>query len=147
MKYEGANAVSIFARCECGLFNRFNINEVILTSSNSYDLRKHYFCSKCKETHIKIEGVDTYNEENAEKITMSMLVKCPACQKDISKEAEHCIHCGHPMSSSIKCPTCKSDNVQKISGASKVGSAVAFGIFSVGKLTKTYQCNKCGYRW
>lgn len=47
----------------------------------------------------------------------------------------------------IKCSNCGSINIKKISGANKVGSAVLFGIFSVGKLTKTYQCNKCGYRW
>jgi ribosomal protein L7/L12 len=47
----------------------------------------------------------------------------------------------------IKCPNCDSINTKKISGASKVGSVVLFGIFSMGKLTKTYQCSKCDYRW
>lgn len=47
----------------------------------------------------------------------------------------------------IKCPNCGSTNTKKISGVSKVGSVALFGVFSVGKLTKTYQCNKCGYRW
>jgi hypothetical protein len=37
--------------------------------------------------------------------------------------------------------------VSKISAASKVGSAVMFGLFAMGKLTKTYQCKACGYRW
>lgn len=47
----------------------------------------------------------------------------------------------------IKCPTCGSTNVKKISGASKVGSAVAFGVFSLGKLSKTFECKNCGYKW
>ena len=47
----------------------------------------------------------------------------------------------------VKCSNCGSIDTRKISGANKVGSVVLFGIFSVGKLTKTYQCNKCGYRW
>lgn len=47
----------------------------------------------------------------------------------------------------IKCSNCGSTNTKKISGVSKVGSVALFGVFSVGKLTKTYQCNKCGYRW
>jgi len=47
----------------------------------------------------------------------------------------------------VKCSNCGSIDTKKISGASKVGSVVLFGIFSMGKLTKTYQCNKCGYRW
>lgn len=47
----------------------------------------------------------------------------------------------------IKCPNCGSLDTKKISGASKVGSVALFGIFSVGKLTKIYQCNQCDYRW
>ena len=45
------------------------------------------------------------------------------------------------------CPTCGSTNVEKISGANKVGKAALFGIFSVGTLTKTYRCKNCGYKW
>lgn len=47
----------------------------------------------------------------------------------------------------IKCPNCHSSNVHKISGASKAGSAIMFGIFAMGKLNKTYECDKCVYRW
>ncbi|QXE20052.1 zinc-ribbon domain-containing protein [Clostridium sp. 001] len=47
----------------------------------------------------------------------------------------------------IKCPNCRSTNVKRISGLSKAGSVALVGIFSMGKLTKTYECNKCGYRW
>ena len=75
------------------------------------------------------------------------LVTCKACGKQISPEADASIHCGQPMSTDIKCPNCKSTNVQKISGASKVGSAVMWGVFAMGKLTKTFQCNACGYKW
>lgn len=47
----------------------------------------------------------------------------------------------------IKCPNCQSANVHKIGGLSKAGSVAMFGIFAMGKVSKTYQCNKCGYRW
>lgn len=47
----------------------------------------------------------------------------------------------------IKCPNCKSTNVKKIGGLSKAGSVALFGVFAMGKVSKTYQCNKCGYRW
>lgn len=46
-----------------------------------------------------------------------------------------------------KCPTCGSTNVSKISDANKVGSAVAFGLFSLGHISKTFKCNSCGYKW
>lgn len=75
------------------------------------------------------------------------LVPCKACGKEISPEADACIHCGQPMTRGIRCPNCKAADVAKISTASKVGSVALLGIFSVGKLTKTYQCKSCGYRW
>lgn len=75
------------------------------------------------------------------------LITCPDCSKEISSSADSCPHCGRPMSTSIKCPNCKSTEVHKISSASKVGSALMFGIFAAGKLTKTYQCDDCKFRW
>ncbi len=75
------------------------------------------------------------------------LIKCPDCGKDISTSAESCPNCGKPMFNGIRCPNCKSNNVIKISGASKVGSFFMWGIFAAGKITKTYECKNCGYRW
>ena len=75
------------------------------------------------------------------------LITCPDCNKEISSSADSCPHCGRPMATSIKCPNCKSTDVHKISSASKVGSALMFGIFAAGKLTKTYQCDVCKFRW
>ncbi|MBU5311059.1 hypothetical protein KQI38_03400 [Tissierella carlieri] len=76
------------------------------------------------------------------------LVKCPACEKMISPNAEECPNCGEPMKKGvISCPNCRSTNVKKISGTSKVGSAVMFGVFSMGKITKSYECKSCKHRW
>ncbi len=50
-------------------------------------------------------------------------------------------------SHSPKCPTCGSEDIQKISGASKVGKAVLFGVLAVGAISKTFKCNNCGYQW
>lgn len=47
----------------------------------------------------------------------------------------------------IKCPTCNSTDVTKISGANKVGAVALFGVFSMGHISKTFKCNKCGYKW
>ena len=44
------------------------------------------------------------------------------------------------------CPTCNSTNIKKISGLSKAGSVVMFGIFSQ-KVKKQMHCNNCGYEW
>lgn len=47
----------------------------------------------------------------------------------------------------IHCPTCGSTNVEKISGASKVGKAVAYGVLAAGSISKTFHCKNCGYKW
>jgi len=75
------------------------------------------------------------------------LIQCPTCKKNVSSEAVSCPGCGHPIKTSINCPNCQSSNVNKISAASKAGSALMFGVFSLGKLSKTYECKKCGYKW
>lgn len=76
------------------------------------------------------------------------LIECPECEKQISSAAESCPHCGNPMASNqIKCQNCKSTNVEKISTKSKIGSALLIGVFAVGRISKTYKCNDCGFRW
>lgn len=42
-----------------------------------------------------------------------------------------------------KCPICGSTNIHKISGANKVASALTFGVFAVGHVSKTYKCDNC----
>ncbi len=109
-----------------------------------------------------------------EKIKNSPLFDCPDCHKPISKRANVCVHCGCPISEIIneidthahkpsviqkvetpaqnittipKCPTCQSTNVEKISLKSKVGKVVLVGVFAIGKVSKTFKCNACGYQW
>ncbi|MEA4825147.1 MAG: ribosomal protein L7/L12 [Clostridium sp.] len=47
----------------------------------------------------------------------------------------------------ISCPNCKSENVHRIDSLSKAGSVALLGVFSIGKIIKTYECDDCGYRW
>lgn len=47
----------------------------------------------------------------------------------------------------IKCPTCGSQNIEKISGAEKVGAAALFGVFAIGHVAKSFKCWTCGYKW
>jgi hypothetical protein len=75
------------------------------------------------------------------------LIECTECNKQVSSSAESCPHCGNPMSTGVKCPSCKSSNIHKITAGSKIGSALLLGVFSVGKLTKTFKCDDCSYRW
>ena len=43
----------------------------------------------------------------------------------------------------VECPYCHSTDTRKISGLSKAGSVALFGIFSLGKTTKQWHCNRC----
>ena len=104
-------------------------------------------------------------------------IKCNQCQKEqpifwsscefedeegyILKSPLKC-KCGHIDSLILKsipdiqssnnsnisyCPTCGSTNIHKISTTNKVGSALVFGVFAMGNISKTFKCNSCGYKW
>ena len=49
----------------------------------------------------------------------------------------------HASTHGAECPYCHSTDTQKISGMSRAGSIVVWGIFSK-KLGKQWHCNKCG---
>jgi len=80
---------------------------------------------------------------------MANLIECPDCGKEISSRANACPHCGCPMGKidAPKCPHCGSQNFHKISLKNKVGAGVAFGLFSVGHIAKTFKCDSCGHKW
>ena len=69
---------------------------------------------------------------------------CPRCGKTtyINKEGKKSLPV-FETSPSVSCPYCNSTNTQKISTANKVGSALVFGVFSLGKVTKQWHCNNC----
>lgn len=46
-----------------------------------------------------------------------------------------------------RCPTCGSTNIKRISGLSKAGSVAIFGVFALGKASKTFECLNCHYKW
>jgi len=45
------------------------------------------------------------------------------------------------------CPTCGSRNIRKLSAGGKVAAAAAFGLFSLGHLSKNHKCKNCGHKW
>lgn len=81
---------------------------------------------------------------------------CANCGQSIQEAARFCASCGTEQSAigsetvisrGPKCPTCGSTQVEKISLKSKIGSAALVGVFALGKISKTFKCNDCGYRW
>ena len=47
----------------------------------------------------------------------------------------------------LKCPTCGSAKVIRIPGLSKATWIALQGVYSIGKISKTFQCMNCGYKW
>ena len=76
------------------------------------------------------------------------MIKCPNCS-NIHESHEPLIEAKESTNNSNTphCPTCNSTDIKKISATNKVGSAVAFGIFSVGHISKTFKCNNCGMKF
>ena len=46
-----------------------------------------------------------------------------------------------------KCPICSSTKIHKISMTNKAASAIAFGVFAAGHVSKTYKCDICGAKF
>lgn len=101
---------------------------------------------------IANKGIVSNNNiiQNSPKIDKNVshikIIKCKACSKEISNQAEICPHCGQPTGVHI-CPKCKSTDTKVISGASKAASVALFGIFAANKVKSNFQCNKCGHKF
>lgn len=52
MIYEGQNESSVFARCDCGNFKRFDKSSI----DSSRHLTPNFVCQKCKRTHTTVRG-------------------------------------------------------------------------------------------
>ena len=64
------------------------------------------------------------------------------CQK-CHKSTYSIIKSIKPSNSNAKCPYCNSMDTKKISATSKIVNATIFGVFSLGKISKQWHCNKC----
>ncbi|MBR1781128.1 MAG: hypothetical protein IJ751_07005 [Oscillospiraceae bacterium] len=85
--------------------------------------------------------------------------KCEKCGNDKSYKKKinnleygECTKCGAmtysraltaPKQQLVRCPYCNSYEVEKISQVTKAANVAAFGIFSLGKVTKQWHCNNC----
>lgn len=100
--------------------------------------------------------------------TISKLIGCPDCGKEVSRRAASCPNCGCPISElpeeqlkpvtqsykqamrrTLKCPTCQSTNVDKISKGKKLAYVAGFGILAPAfkKVRSQFECKSCGYKW
>lgn len=107
--------------------------------SSNIPVKKDSVSMECPYCHHDV--ADIYEVAGPKgKIT---LWACQKCQNVLKKEEE-----ANPLyrepSNVVHCPFCDSTNCKKISGISKATSAAVFGVYSLGKVTKTWHCNSCG---
>ena len=86
---------------------------------------------------------------------------CANCGQSVQEGGRFCSACGREQTTASevgigaiptpalvpKCPTCCSTDIEKISLKNKIGSAALVGVFALGRISKTFKCNGCGYRW
>lgn len=56
---------------------------------------------------------------------------------------QHTINKNTSASQTVECPYCHATNVKKITNTSKAVHTAIFGIFSMGRNSKNFHCNKC----
>jgi len=98
-------------------------------------------------------ATDTVVERSKRNGRLTTVGQCTHCGGEISESATTCPHCGRPLRTAdagpttARCPTCNSPHIEKISSSDKAASALLFGIFSIGQISKTFRCRDCGYKW
>lgn len=126
--------------------------KMINTGKDSNYFRAKYFEGKemCDEVLFKYDlTTEVYKEYKIDKNPLYDLnaaqVKEDLAQRVIAKNLKE--------TSSIqtnnipRCPTCGSEKIHKISTANKVVRAGLLGIFSLGQISKTFECDNCHYKW
>jgi len=86
-----------------------------------------------------------------------MLVKCKTCNKEVSKTAPACPHCGENAPGvHINCPACGSKSFAASQKGFGLGKAAVGGLLlgpvgllggMVGRKAREFVCQTCGHRW
>lgn len=90
--------------------------------------------------------IECWNTHGTNAENQIRLTRCSACNRQISKQAETCPHCGQPTGIHV-CPKCQSINTKVISGASKATSIFLWGPFAANKVVSKFECRHCGHKW
>lgn len=111
-----------------------------ITIKPKEDIMQIYQCPNCGRTYSEFENVyycGTCNYRLVKKEDIKSI------KNNVVKNNSHVIgRIQDPTKPIVTCPYCKSTNTTKISGISKAGSVVMFGIFSQ-KVKKQWHCNDC----
>ena len=107
---------------------------IAITSKDVF-LTNFFGDNSYKEIRDKWETTNKYYSQQYNKVI------------EANRERQHELIKRTPEKNIPKCPICGSTNLEKISIGNKAGSVVAFGVFAVGHVSKTYKCKSCGSKF
>lgn len=111
----------MFYRCpNCGKVENFRTD---IFGNNLQGIR----CVKCNHIMRKAEDVKEVKHPEILDNSSHVIGTVPSTSKN-----------------QVACPYCKSTDCKKITNTSKAVHTAIFGIFSIGRNSKNYHCNKCG---
>lgn len=125
-KYENQDLRDIWCQCtSCREVNTIPYKQFCLITSEYVKLKK---------------DVNICCEECEKKVTNLVIPKRPDGWRELSIWEKD-------YDSLPKCPICHSTKIHKISIANKAASALTFGVFAVGHVSKIYKCDVCGSKF
>ena len=86
-----------------------------------------FYCGTCNYRLLKKENVKEIKHPELSKREYHIIGKIP-----------------DPNRAVVECPYCHSTDTKKITNTSKAVHTALFGIFSIGRNSKNFHCNKCG---
>ena len=122
-KYEDKGLRDVWCQCT-------SCREVNTISYNNFDIVKPGYLRLKNDSKLECEGCGKL-------FTNTIVPKRPDGWERVKSV-------GEGIENIPKCPICSSTKIQKISMTNKAASALTFGIFAVGHVSKTYKCNICG---
>lgn len=101
-----------------------------------------YQCPNCGRTYTEFDNIYYCGTCNYRLIKQEDIreIKHPELSKREYKVIGTVSNLTEPV---IECPYCHSTDTKKISTTSKVVHTAIFGIFSMGRNSKNFHCNKC----
>lgn len=152
----------------CGFNTRIYMKQLLEDTKNmNYNERRKYISDTVMLEENKdqmigdiLMNMDLINKKQKADREQSFynqpIISCPACNKNISSEADFCIHCGYPLkkkliesryrkptphpTNQVRCPKCGSISITTEENG--------YGLFGwIGASQKKNLCQNCGYKW
>lgn len=112
-------------------------------------------CTSCRKVNtISYNKFDIVKSEYLQ-LKNNLNIFCKGCGKQFTNPIvpkrpdgwERIKSVGKGIENIPKCPICSSTKIHKISMTNKAASALTFGIFAAGHVSKTYKCDICGSKF